>query len=327
MNRKEAGVAIAGGGIIGGAIAWRLAQVAERVRLFDAGVFGGETSSAGAGMLSPGGEFDRASVWVELGVESMRMYRRFVEELSAESSVAIDFQICGCTHYMHAESARRRASFQSGAGIHVEQTAGGLFYPDDGFVDPTDVLKALRIACEAHGVQIHERQRVTSIESSEYSALVVAAGAWSGGIAVRYCGAPVELPSSEPVKGHLIGFDLEPGSLGAMRRKGHTYVLQRSNGFTIAGSTEEHCGFDRAIDAGICEGIHERVRQIYPALEGAGISKRWIGFRPFSEGGPHIRRVEGTNVWLAYGHYRNGILLAPLTADRIAAEISQNASN
>ena len=124
------------------------------------------------------------------------------------------------------------------------------------------------------------------------------------------------------MKGHLIGFELEPGALGAMRRRGHTYILQRSNGFTIAGSTEEHCGFDRTVDPAICDQIHRRVMAIYPPLAGAKVSKRWIGFRPFSEGGPHIRRIEGTNVWLAYGHYRNGILLAPLTAHRIASEIA-----
>jgi glycine oxidase len=319
MNKS---VAIAGGGIIGGAIAWRLAQAGLRVELFEAGAFGGQTSSAGAGMLSPGGEFDKPSAWVDLGVEGMRMYPAFVQELRAESGVPIDFRICGCAHYADPETADRRAAFQSSVGIRVERTPDGLFYPEDGFVDPTDVLRALRTACEARGVNIHEHQPIASIESAEYSALVIAAGAWSDQIAVRHRGDPLTLASSRPVKGHLIGFDLEPGTLGAMRRQGHTYILQRSSGFTIAGSNEEHCGFDPSVDPAICEEIHRRVTTIYPPLAGAAPSKRWIGFRPFSEGGPHIRRVERTNVWLAYGHFRNGILLAPLTAHRIAGEIA-----
>ena len=186
MNRER--VAVAGGGIIGGAIAWRLAQAGFRVDLFDTGVFGGQASSAGAGMLSPGGEFDQPSVWVDLGIEGMRMYPAFVEELRAESGVAIDFKICGCAHYADADSARRRAAFQSSAGIRVERTGDSLFYPEDGFVDPIDVLRALRAACQARGVDIHEHQPVTSIESSECSALVIAGGAWSGEIAVRHCG-------------------------------------------------------------------------------------------------------------------------------------------
>jgi len=323
MNR----VAIAGGGIIGGSIAWRLAQSGLRVDLFDAGIFGGEASSAGAGMLSPGGEFDQPSVWLDIGIEGLRMYPAFVAELAEESGIAIDFRICGCAYYADPETAGRRAAFQSSAGIRVERTPDGLFFPEDGFVDPEGVLRALRGACQARGVNFHEHSPVASIESSEYSALVIAAGAWSDQIAVRHRGAGLALPPSRPVKGHLVGFDLEPGALGAMRRRGHTYVLQRSNGFTIAGSTEEDCGFDRTVDAGICEQIHGRVAAIFPRLGSAEVSKRWIGFRPFSEDGPHIRRVEGTNVWLAYGHFRNGILLAPWTAQRIAAGIAGGSSS
>lgn len=315
-------VAIAGGGLIGAAIAWRLAQAGARVRLFDAGGFGGEASSAGAGMLAPGGEFDRPSPWLDLGLESMRLYPRFVEELATEAGMAIDFQICGCAHFAAPEDAERRAAFQSGAGIRVERTADGLFYPADGFVDPHHLLRALRIVCQARGVEIHEHHPLCSIESSGFDALVIAAGAWSGTIEVRHGGARVELPAARPVKGHLVGFDLTPGALGRMLRKGHTYVLQRSSGFTIAGSTEEHCGFDRAIDPATCEAIRQRAAAIAPLLEGAKITQRWIGFRPFSEHGPHIGRAGETNVWLAYGHYRNGILLAPLTAQRIAAGIA-----
>src|SRR5579872_452307 len=105
-------IAIIGGGIIGGSIAWRLAQAGLNVEIFDAGVFGGRTSSAGAGMLSPGGEFDQPSVWLDLGISGMRMYPAFVDELRAESGMAIDFQICGCAHYCDPESAGRRFTFQ-----------------------------------------------------------------------------------------------------------------------------------------------------------------------------------------------------------------------
>ena len=131
----------------------------------------------------------------------------------------------------------------------------------------------------------------------------------------------MQLPGVKPIKGHLIGFDLPPGALGAMRRRGHTYVLQRANGFAIAGSTEEELGFDRAVDSGICADIHRRAAELFPLLGAAKPTRAWIGFRPHSAGGPHIRRVDGTNVWLAYGHYRNGILLAPWTAQTVASQI------
>lgn len=326
MVSESTAVAIVGAGIIGGSIAWRLAQAGVRVTVFDAGVAGGETSSAGAGMLSPGGEFLRPSVWFDLGIESMRMYPRFVEELQAETDVAIDFQICGCKHFVEAELARQRAESQARAGVRVELTPDGLFYPLDAFVDPTDVLRALRRACEGQNVKIAEGQPISEIESAEYRAVVIAAGAWSTQILVRHSRERVTLPAVKPIKGHLIGFQLAPGSLGPMLRRGHSYVLQRSNGFTITGSTEEDVGFDRQVSPTICEALHRDGAELFPAIADATPCARWIGFRPFSPQGPHISRVDGTNVWLAYGHFRNGILLAPLTAQRIAdGIISQSA--
>ncbi len=297
-----AGVLIVGGGLIGSAIAWRLAQKGTLVTLADAGNLGGEASPAGAGMLAPGSEGA-----VDLGTESLRMYPDFVEELRAETGVTIDFQICG--------------------GIVIDAQGKRLLYRDEAIVDPADLLRALRCASEERKVHM-VRERVSAIESSDHGAVVIAAGAWSGQVRVTYGGDPVTLPGTVPVKGHLIGFDLKPGLLGPFLRQEHTYVLQRSNGFVIAGSNEEQVGFDTCVDAQVCEDIHRRAARLFPPLEKATPVKRWIGFRPRSIDGdaPHVGRVEGTNVWLAYGHYRNGILLTPLTAQRVADAIAlQNA--
>jgi glycine/D-amino acid oxidase-like deaminating enzyme len=94
METSSADVAIVGAGLIGSSIAWRLSQAGARVTLFDAGRVGGEASSAGAGMLSPGGESYRPSVWLDLGVESMRLYPTFIDELRSETNLAIDFRFC-----------------------------------------------------------------------------------------------------------------------------------------------------------------------------------------------------------------------------------------
>lgn len=313
-------VVIAGAGLIGGAIAWRLAQAGARVTLADAGAFGGKTSSAGAGMLTPGGEFDKPSVWLDLGVEGIRLYPPFVEELRAESGVPIDFVECGCMHFAGAEPARVRAAFQSSHGIRVELRSNGLFYPGDGFVDPGDLLRALRRVCERRGVAIEENRRIERIESADHDAVVIAAGAWSSQIGVTHRGVNLELPPVKPVKGHLIGFDLAPGTLGPMLRRGHSYVLQRSNGFTVAGSNEQDAGFDSSVDPAICAEIHRHASELFPALLGLHPAKCWTGLRPYCPE-PHIGRVAGSNVWLAYGHFRNGILLAPLTAARVSAEL------
>jgi glycine oxidase len=277
-------VLIIGGGLIGSSIAWRLVQKGVQVTIADAGNLGGEASPAGAGMLSPGAEFDQPSAWRDLGLESIRLYPSFVEELQTETGIDTDFR---------------------------------MFSAEDAIVDPAALLRALHCACESRKVRIM-REHVTSVEPRDYAAVVIAAGAWSGQVQVN----GVILPAVTPIKGHLIGFQLEPGALGQVRRQGETYVLQRSNGFLIAGSNEQDIGFDRTVDAAICEDIHRHAARLFPPLEHATPVKRWIGFRPRSASGdPHIGRIEGTNVWLAYGHYRNGILLTPVTAQRVANEI------
>lgn len=290
---------IAGGGVIGSAIAWRLAQRGVSVTLTDAGNLGGEASPASAGMLAPGSEFENSSVWSELGADSMKSYPAFVQELQAETGLNVDFQICGC------------------------QIVGGPFYPSDGIVDPAAMLRALRCACEKRNVRITP-ERVSTIETQEYGAVVIAAGAWSSQIRVTHGGRLVSLPGVVPIKGHLLGFQLEPGALGPVLRHDEAYLLQRSNGFLIAGSNEQDIGFDQTLDTASCEDIHRRAARLFPPLERAAPVKRWIGFRPRPvEGeGPYIRRVEGTNVWVAYGHYRNGVLLTPVTAQRVAAGIA-----
>lgn len=272
-------VLIVGGGLIGSSIAWRLAQKGVRVTIADAGNLGGEASPAGAGMLAP-----RSESGCDLGLESLALYPAFVEQLTAETGIDVDFR---------------------------------MFHPEEGIVDPAGLLRALRCACESRQVRI-AREHVTALEPRDYPAVVIAAGAWSGQVRVQ----DVILPPVVPIKGHLIGFQLEPGALGPTRRDGETYVLQRSSGFLIAGSNEQDIGFDRTVDPAICEDIHRRAAHLFPPLENATPVKRWIGFRPRPEGeDPYIRRVAGTNVWLAYGHYRNGILLTPVTAQRVADEI------
>jgi len=279
-------VLIIGGGLIGSSIAWRLAQKGAQVTIADAGNLGGEASPAGAGMLSPGAEFDTSPLLRNLGFESLRLYPAFVEQLQAETAIDTDFR---------------------------------MYLPDDGIVDPAALLRALRCACESRKVRI-VREQITAVDPRDYATVVIAAGAWSGQVHVN----DVTLPAVVPIKGHLIGFQMEPGALGPVRRHGETYVLQRSNGYLIAGSNEQDIGFDRTVDAGICDDIHRRAAQLFPPLEYATPVNRWIGFRPRAVDGdaPHIGRIAGTNVWLAYGHYRNGILLTPVTAQRVANEIT-----
>jgi len=317
-------ITVLGGGIIGLSIAWRLSQRGFAVHVLDAGHRGGEASRAGAGMLAPGGEFAGDDVWTPLGIESHAMYPDFVSELSHESGFEIDFLICGGVDVAASDedwwTLRERARRQQIVGIASVEIAEGILYPGDGYVDSPRLVTALRQACERRGVAIEDGRKVSTIDPRESDAVVVAAGAWSGEIALN----SIELPKTIPVKGHLLGYQMEPGSLPRILRHGHTYLLQRANGYTVAGSTEERIGFNTEIDPRLCRDIHERCCRLWPALRSHEPRDRWIGFRPATEDlRPRIGRVGETNVWLAYGHYRNGILLAPVTAQRIAGEITK----
>jgi len=333
-------VIIIGGGIIGGSIAWRLAQAGMSVTLVDAGAWGGEASWAGAGMLAPGGEIAGGSRWAAFTLESLGLYPEFVDELADETDLGIDYRRCGAMEIARTETewqdllARRAA--QTDLGIRAEIVPGGLFYPGDALVDPRDVTHALRCACERRGVRILEHTRVTAVRATGAGAevettggilsgpaAVLAAGAWSGAIPIAGPEGRIEIPATFPVRGHLLGYALEPGTVGPIQRHGHTYVMQRSSGFTIAGTSSEQVGFDRALDPAIVEDIRARAEELLPRLRSAAEPTAWLGFRPATAGfEPAIGRVGDACLWLAYGHYRNGILLAPATAKRVAGEIA-----
>ena len=344
---KGARVAIIGGGIIGTSIAWRLAQAGLKVTLFEKGQLGREASWAAAGMLAPGGEIDDHLELVELFVESAGLYKSFVEELSLFTGIAIDYQECGAIELAYSseewESLVYRAAKQAEFGIrsrpltaeqvrifspHVraEGLMGSLFYPGDAVVAPRDLMKALEAACERAGAEIRENAPVydvrveaggVTVAGVRYSSAVLAAGAWSG--ALRIEGAD-PIPSTEPVRGHLLGFDLPPGACPTIVRHGHSYVLQRASGFVVAGGSMERVGFERMIDRAIADRILHEAAGIMPILAQLEPVNVWTGFRP-SAAKIQLGRWRETPLILAYGHYRNGILLAPLTAKRVADEI------
>jgi glycine oxidase len=111
---------------------------------------------------------------------------------------------------------------------------------------------------------------------------------------------------------------MEPGLLPAIVRSGHTYLLQRESGALIAGSSMEDAGFDRTVDAVITHDIHNRAARLFPALARTKPIDCWNGLRPATDEGPIVGRFGDTSIWTAYGHFRNGILLAPDTAQTIA---------
>jgi glycine oxidase len=333
---------VIGAGIIGLSIAWRLAQCGLRVTLVDGGNAGGEASWAGAGMLAPGGEVTERTEWSDFALHSLKLYPEFIAELERESGCAIDYQRTGALEIATTEAdwiaLQERASKQRGLGIPSvpADRENALFYPEDASVDPRDVTRALLAACRSRGVRVYENLPVTGIHTTPGSVAVetptgrvaaatavLSAGAWSGSIPFT---GPGSLPGSFPVRGHLIGYRLEAGTCPIILRQGQTYILQRRNGFTIAGTSMETVGFNRTIDAGVVSDIARRAEALLPILRQAGAPEAWIGFRPRADAHqPQIGKFADSALWLAYGHFRNGILLAPATAERVTAEITSNA--
>jgi len=333
-------------------VAWRIAQQGGEVTVFDKSEIGGEASWAGAGMLAPGGEVEGASQLATLAIESRRLYPEFVQELERASATEIDYQERGAIMLAYSEDERAeleaKAASQAALGIaskpltpaqvasfwprvRHEGLVAARFYPEDAVVNPREVVKALRLACEQLGVSFMPNCAVmrAAVSSSGVSlktsqgafpcdAAVIAAGAWSSSIQVE--GVP-PLPISEPVRGHLIGYHQPAQTCETIVRHGHTYLLQRSNGLLIAGSSEERVGFVREVNPGIVGSLVSQASHVLPHLAETTPSEIWTGFRPRSDqlhiGGWHSKRL-----LLAYGHYRNGILLAPVTARAIAAELS-----
>ena len=325
-------VTIAGAGIIGLASAWRLAQRGWKVTVFDPREAASEASWAAAGMLAPGGEIDSNAALAKMALRSLAMYPEFVRDLEEESGLSVEYRQCGAIEAAFDDASlaqlTQKAARQASLGIESEPCRyrdwSARRYPSDAIVDPLSINDALQTVCRARGVAIHEHEPVTGIlpngsgvrtPNGEYLSdrVLIAAGAWSSGL---FPG----LPHVYPVRGHLLYFDMEPGLLKTIVRSGHTYLLQRDSGGIVAGSSTEEAGYDRTVDATVADDIHQRAARLVPALAGVKPTDCWNGLRPATDVGPVVGRFGDTNIWTAYGHFRNGILLAPDTAHTIANE-------
>ena len=199
MSSHDAGVLIVGGGLIGSSIAWRLAQRGVPVTLVDAGNLGGEASTAGAGMLAPASEAAKRSGWLDLGIQSLRLYPQFLEELREETGREVEHRACGCLYIDPGANVDALEALHRSTGMRVERRGDSLFYPEEGIVDPGALLRSLRHAAEKRGVKI-EHAMVSDVHADQHKAVVIAAGAWSGKIPVIGRDGPLALPKSEPVK-------------------------------------------------------------------------------------------------------------------------------
>jgi glycine oxidase len=350
---KRPRVAIIGAGVVGLGIAWRLAGRAE-VLVFDRGKAGAGASHAAAGMLAACCEAEPGEeALTALGRDSQARWPGFAAELARSSGIDVELRqegtlVLALTADDQAELAHR-LEYQRKLGLPLEwlsgtatrarephlagKIAGAVFSPLDHQVDNRKLTQALRIAAEAAGVKIHEHRPVKEIAIASGRAngvvlddgtrvaadiVVLAAGAWSRGIAGL---PPDRRPPVRPVKGQMLALRMDPLAplLNHVLWAPGAYLVPRRDGRLIVGATVEEKGFDETITAGGMLTLLEAAWRAIPTVEELAIDEIWVGHRPGSrDDAPILGRGPLEGLFHATGHHRNGILLAPVTADAMA---------
>jgi glycine oxidase len=339
--------------VVGLGIAWRLAGRAT-VEVFDRGTAGGGASHAAAGMLAACSEAEPGEEdLVALGRESQARWPAFAEELLRVSGVDVELRregtlVLALTADDQAEIGHR-LEFQKKLDLPLEwlsaaatrvrephlagKIAGALFSPEDHQVDNRKLAQALRIAAEASGAKIREYQPVREIFVQNGQArgvvledgaicsadiVVLAAGAWSRSIGGL---PPDRRPPVRPVKGQMLALQMDAAAplLNHVLWAPGAYLVPRRDGRLIVGGTVEERGFDSTITAGGLLTLLEAAWRAVPAIEELPVAETWVGHRPGSrDDAPILGRGPLEGLFYATGHHRNGILLAPITADAMA---------
>jgi glycine oxidase len=345
-------VAIVGAGVIGLAIGWRLAAAGLAVALFERDEAGAGATGAATGMLAAATEHEPGGDdLLALSLESQRLWPRFRAELEGDTGIDLDYRDDGTLTVAlgreEVERLRFRHELQVRAGLAARWLDGaaaralepalrpavtaGVFCPDDHQVDPRRLVPALRRALAAQGGRLVEQVpvfsleieggRVTGVVTPEglcrAATVVLATGAWAG--TRELAGDALALPV-RPLKGQALG-------LRANARTGlpthvvwteQVHLAPKAGGRLVVGATVEECGFDPAVTAGAVFALLEGARRALPSIEDMEIEAVWTGFRPTSDDDAPILGTGGLpGLVLATGHHRNGILLAPGTAQAI----------
>lgn len=347
-------LAVIGGGIIGLTTAWRLAQAGLSVAVFERGKAGRQASWAAGGMLAPSAEAQFGEdALVELGRRSVERYPSFIEELEDLTGhptgyvprgtlvVAVDRDDVAALNHVRA--------FQEAVGLPVTwlrpsavrerepylspRLRGALYSPIDHRVDNRALVTALAGALTLSGGILHENapcglwmeegrargvirldEEGNALEHISAHHVLLAAGAWSA----QTAGLPEDwkLPV-RPVKGQMLAVQSEQGiTLNDTVRTPRVYLIPRENGRIVVGATSEEQGFDARLTAGGLYHLLEHAYEVFPAIAELPVLETWVGFRPGSRDNlPLLGPTRIPGLILATGHYRAGILLAPVTAD------------
>jgi len=352
-QQQSPDLAVIGGGVIGLAVAWRAAQHGLRTVVLERGGIGSGASGVAAGMLAPSSEavFGEQRL-LALNLESAQRWPAFAAELAEGSGVDPGYRRCGTLLAARdadaAAALDRELAFRESLGLAVERLLpsrardlepalaptlrAAAAAPDDHAVDPRRVLSALAAALRAAGGELRERAEVTELDTAgaratgvrlaggerlAAGAVVIAAGAWAAALEGIPDDARVPV---RPVKGQLLRLrdPAGPGLLERVLRTEDFYVVPRGDGGYVLGATVEERGFDGAVTAGALHDLLRDAVEVLPGITELELEEACAGLRPGTpDNAPAIGAAGLDGLHWATGHYRHGVLLAPLTADLI----------
>ncbi len=338
-------VGVVGGGAVGLACAWRLAQGGARVAVFEQDRVGQGATHAAGGMLAAQAEQaahpasrsrQQSAAFFAACLHSRSLYPDFARELLEASGLDIELSQRGAPsqdwrepgillHANHADLDERAQVLealheQERAGLSVQERAGkgspAFWLADEGQVENRLLACALRVACERSGVRILESSPVsrddgawkTNGEPLQAEQILLCGGAWSG---LLWAGL------ARPLAGQMIVLDAGR-SVEHIHYGSRAYLIPRRDGRLLAGATEEERGFAAQATACGAQELREAACEMLPQLSKCAVIDHWAGLRPASPDGlPSVGRLD-QRTWCATGHGRNGILLCPWTAQAVA---------
>lgn len=346
-------VVIAGGGVIGGNIALELAEAGLKVGLYDAQEPGREASWASAGIISPAPENPEMISFVPMSLASARLYPEFVRRVEELTGVNVGYRKDGALDVVidgnAAEVLSTVIALHHGVGLRAEalntekarqmepalteKMQAAIYREDEASVDTRAFTDGTLKAAQRKGVKIFARNGAKAIwtdggkckglvlekEKVEAKWTVIAAGCFSAKIEGAAPYAPVF-----PAKGQMVAMRCESAEIRRVLWLEHTYIVPRDDGRIIAGSTIERTGFDHDVTAGGLRKILNETMKLVPGLQQARIQETWAGLRPDSP--DHLPIIGPTDVeglLIATGHFRSGMLLAPITARLIREWVSK----
>ncbi|HLJ22940.1 MAG TPA: glycine oxidase ThiO [Candidatus Acidoferrales bacterium] len=354
---KKYDVVIVGGGIIGGSIALELARRGLRVAVLDRQEMMREASWAAAGMLSPAPDCLAAIPLVPLARASLSLYPKFIEDVEGASGLGTGFRADGAIEAIFRGDAARELStlvaLHHGLGLTCEplrldearsmvptlgrDVQAAALLPAECSVEPRLLTAAVLAGTAAAGVDLHsgveitslllERNKCAGVKTSKgeiYSAdqVILSAGCWSSQIPEA-----ARLAPTLPVRGQMVALRHSGTPIGRVLRSERGYLVPRGAATPqtiVVGSTIEDAGYEKCVTAGGLEKILSAANELVPELAKAEIIETWSGLRP---GTPDQLPILGPGdidgLVFATGHYRNGILLAPVTAKLIGEWIAE----